>query len=266
MLGYPSVSSLYYHAIGANAAHTCEQAVAHTNNENLTRELQACEEYNCKLRGSQSILCDPFNPDALRISEAEYNKRLNVAGNSVMASVYVPSIGIALPLYHSTETAVLERGIGHMPSSSLPTGGSGNHCVIAGHTGLAHMKVFDQLGDLNVGDYIFINVLNRTNAYRVYESETVLPNQTERLVIQPNRDLLTLITCVPYGINSHRLLVHAERCEIPTWWNAESGAGTKVQLVNKDGLIATLSLACAACLIVKATRKAPSSKKYRNRF
>ena len=132
-----------------------------------------------------------------------------------MERVRVRSGVRALPVYHGTSTDVLAHGVGHLYGTALPVGGEGNHAVLTGHTGLATLTMFDNLTHIKVGDVFTVEVMGKTMAYKVDQIETVLPDQVEALRADEGRDLLTLVTCTPYGINSHRLLVRGERTELP---------------------------------------------------
>lgn len=143
----------------------------------------------------------------------DYIKQLNVG--SVMARVTVPSVGIDLPVYHGTSTGTLAHGIGHLYGTALPVGGPGTHAVLTGHTGLATLTMFDNLTHMKKGEIIQVDVMGEKLAYKVYDIQTVLPQEIENIKPEPGRDLITLVTCTPYGINTHRLLVHAERTTLP---------------------------------------------------
>uniref|UniRef100_UPI002597B35F class C sortase n=1 Tax=uncultured Bifidobacterium sp. TaxID=165187 RepID=UPI002597B35F len=146
-----------------------------------------------------------------------YEDLLNLNGDGMMGYIIIPRLKETLPIYHGTSESVLQVGVGHLPDSSLPVGGPGTHAALSGHRGLPSAKLFTDLNKMKVGDLFYIRVLDQTLAYKVTSIETVLPNETESLAIQPGKDLVTLITCTPYGINSHRLLVHAERTDyVPT--------------------------------------------------
>lgn len=136
-----------------------------------------------------------------------------------MGSVEIPGQNIYLSIYHGTDSVSLEKGAGHLQNSSLPVGGKGIHAVISGHTALPTAELFTDLDQVEKGDVFYIHILKETLAYRVYDIETVLPEQVESLGIVQGRDLVTLVTCTPYGINSHRLLIHAER----TVYDGEQG-------------------------------------------
>lgn len=140
-----------------------------------------------------------------------YPDQLAVPGTDVMASVSIPAIGLDLPVRHGTDEATLARGLGHLEGSSLPVGGAGTHSLITGHSGLVDSAMFDDLHDLEAGDLVVVSVVVATLRYEVDAIETVTPESTEGLRIEPGEDLLTLVTCSPIGVNSHRLLVHAHR-------------------------------------------------------
>ena len=149
-------------------------------------------------------------------SSPDYQRYLDTLHQiGAMARVRVPSVGIDLPVYHGTSTDVLAHGVGHLYGTALPVGGEGNHAVLTGHTGLATLTMFDNLTHIKVGDVFTVEVMGKTMAYKVDQIETVLPDQVEALRADEGRDLLTLVTCTPYGINSHRLLVRGERTELP---------------------------------------------------
>ena len=149
-------------------------------------------------------------------SSPDYQRYLDTLHQiGAMARVRVPSVGIDLPVYHGTSTDVLAHGVGHLYGTALPVGGEGNHAVLTGHTGLATLTMFDNLTHIKVGDVFTVEVMGKTMAYKVDQIETVLPDQVEALRAEEGRDLLTLVTCTPYGINSHRLLVRGERTELP---------------------------------------------------
>ena len=155
----------------------------------------------------------PYTKDALIKAAESYDTLLNVREDGLMGYIEIPAIGVSLPVYHGTEESTLDRGVGHLLGSSLPVGGAGTHCVLTGHSGLAGQKMFSDLNLLKAGDLFFLRVLGQTLAYRVTDIYTVLPEDTSKLTIDAGRDLCTLVTCTPYGVNSHRLLLRGERTE-----------------------------------------------------
>ena len=168
------------------------------------------EEYNKTL---VTMPEKPFTKDALIKAAESYDTLLNVREDGLMGYVEIPAIGVNLPIYHGTEESTLDRGVGHLLGSSLPVGGAGTHCVLTGHSGLAGQKMFSDLNLLKAGDLFFLRVMGQTLAYKVVDIYTVLPEDTGKLTIDAGRDLCTLVTCTPYGVNSHRLLLRGERTE-----------------------------------------------------
>ena len=155
-------------------------------------------------------------PDSFAIAEAEgedeeYMAALNLAGDGIMGTVEIPKIGITLPIYHTTEEEVLERAAGHLEGSSLPIGGENTHAVISAHRGLPSAALFTDLDQLEAGDHFLIHVLDETFCYEVDQILTVEPDDTSALQVEDGEDLVTLLTCTPYGVNSHRLLVRGHR-------------------------------------------------------
>ena len=150
------------------------------------------------------------------LSEGEksrYLSQLGGAGTSqVMGAVEIPALGLTERICYGTSETALMAGLGHCEWSSLPVGGTSTHCVLAGHSGMEDHRMLDGASDLKQGDHVYVTVLGKTLSYEVASLETVLPDKTASLAIEDGRDLLTLVTCVPYGVNSHRLLVHCKRC------------------------------------------------------
>ncbi|WP_193128104.1 class C sortase [Gulosibacter sediminis] len=179
--------------------------------------LQAAREYNATLNSGAA-----FDPFTMRIGDEqseqykEYLRQLEGIPTGVMARIRIPSIGVNLPIYHGTSEATLLQGVGHLFGTSLPVGGEGTHSVLTGHSGLADAVLFTNLSRMEPGDRIYIDVYGETLAYEMYDSDTVIPTDTESLRMQPGEDLLTLVTCTPIGINSHRLLIHAARVPLDT--------------------------------------------------
>lgn len=165
----------------------------------IERVLQEAREYNLKL--FQTGVLDKRN----------YKKQLNLLGTGIMASLEIPRIGVKLPIYHGTEEGVLKEGAGHMQETSLPIGGENTHCVLAGHSGMSSAKMFTRLDELQKGDVFLISVCNQTLCYQVCEIRTVRPDNEDVIKIQEGKDRISLITCTPYGLNTHRLVVTGER-------------------------------------------------------
>ena len=153
----------------------------------------------------------------------EYLKELNVSGSGIMGYIEIPKIECSLPIYHGTDESVLQIAIGHIEGTSLPVGGAGTHCALSGHRGLPSAKLFTHLDQLSEGDVFMLRVLNETLTYEVDQIHIVLPQEVDELAMVPGRDFCTLVTCTPYGINSHRLLVRGKRIE-----NSEAATAIRI--------------------------------------
>lgn len=168
-----------------------------------------------------------YDKDAVEAASASYYELLDLTGSGLMGYIDIPKLDLQLPIYHGTEEEVLQKGVGHLIGSSLPIGGAGCHSVLTGHSGVAGMRLFSDLDQLAPGDVFFLRVLGETLAYQVVEINTVLPYETDLLLAIPGEDLCTLVTCTPFGVNTHRLLVRGSR--IP-YEKAEAAA----EVVERD--------------------------------
>ena len=211
---YPLVSNDLYEKNQSHVLAAYDETVAQAEDQALSAAYEAALEYNTLLTSGQAILTDPFDPTvALDPTVEPYASLLNLAGDGMMGYVEIPKIDVYLPIYHGTTAQVLEQGVGHLQNTSLPVGGAGCHTVLTGHTGLAGKRLFTDLTEIGEGDVFYLHILGETLAYQVYETAIVEPHDASRLVIEPGRDLATLLTCHPYGVNSHRLLVFGERID-----------------------------------------------------
>ena len=207
ILLYPTVSDYWntYHQSRAIANYI--EQVSNVPAADYTEEWAKARAYNATLRQKQ-------NRFALSEEEyREYESLLNLTGSGIMGYVEVPQIGCTLPIYHGTDEAVLQIAIGHIEGSSLPTGDVGEHAVLSGHRGLPSAKLFTDLDKLEIGDLFVIRVLDEIMTYEVDQVLIVLPDELDALAFEEGQDLCTLVTCTPYGINSHRLLVRGHRTE-----------------------------------------------------
>ena len=161
---------------------------------------------------NESLLPIRYDREALQTAAGSYDELLDLHGSGLMGYVEIPKIDVNLPIYHGTSEEVLQKGVGHLVGSSLPIGGEGFHSVLTGHSGLAGKRLFSDLEQLALGDSFYLYVLGETLAYEVTEINRVLPYETELLTTIAGEDLCTLVTCTPYGVNSHRLLVRGSRC------------------------------------------------------
>ncbi len=205
---YPVISN-YVNQKYASQIHTAYQEVMEqADDSELLKAKELADTYNHTLVPGATAT---YSQEGLQAASADYDSQLDVAGNGIMGYVEIPKISVNLPICHGTENDSLERGIGHLLGSSLPVGGESTHSILSGHSGMASQKMFTDLEQLTPGDVFYLNVLNETLAYQVTEINTVLPYETDLLGIVPGEDLCTLVTCTPYGVNTHRLLVRGSR-------------------------------------------------------
>lgn len=199
ILIYPTTSNWINQLNGSYAIQTFQTRM---ENADITQERARAVSYNQKLQDRSG--------DDSGYAADEYEKILDFGGG-MMGYIEIPKIRANLPIYHGTGEETLAKGVGHMPQSALPVGGEGNHCVLTGHTGLPSAKLFNDLTELKEEDLFQLHVLNDTLYYRVDQIKVVLPSEAQDLGIIPGKDYCTLVTCTPYGINSHRLLVRGQR-------------------------------------------------------
>ena len=225
LLAYPAVSNLLYEKEQEELMeHYDSIAGEKITADEQAEELQECRDYNRGLLQGGVLLTDPFDMSQLDPSAMPYAGLLNVDQEGGMAYLRIPAIDVELMIYHGTEEEVLQKGVGHLQGSSLPVGGAGTHCVLSAHTGLNDKKLFTDLDQLENGDLFYIHVLGEILAYQVDQIRVVLPEETEDLKINTREDYVTLVTCTPYGINTHRLLVRGTR--VPYEEEREQSDGT----------------------------------------
>lgn len=207
---YP-VISIRYNDRHQSLIHTdFEEVLAQTNATELDRIRSLAMAYNSSLvPGVRDV--NAFSLEAIQYAESDYVNQLDISGNGIMGYLQVPKIHVQLPIYHGTADATLEIGVGHLLGSSLPIGGESSHCILSGHSGMASSKMLSDLDRMEIGDVFFLDVLGERLAYEVDQIKTVLPHDTTFLGIEPGKDLATLVTCTPFGVNTHRLLVRGSR-------------------------------------------------------
>lgn len=207
---YPLISTAYNERHQSKIHTQYQQVVEQADNEEKQQAREKAAAYNQSIQpGTQ--LADAFSKEALLGAAEEYGELLNLAGDGIMGYVNIPAISVHLPIYHGTEDATLEVGIGHLLGSSLPVGGESTHTILTAHSGMASSKMFTDLPQLQAGDVFYLEVLGETLAYQVDQIKTVLPHDTTYLGIEPGADYCTLVTCTPYAVNTHRLLVRGSR-------------------------------------------------------
>lgn len=207
LLLYPSVSDYWNSFHSSRAIASYAEQVAQLDNAHYTQMWADAQQYN------QTLAAKANRYELSDGEQAQYEGLLNVSGTGIMGYIEIPSIRCSLPIYHGTEESVLQIAVGHIAGSSLPVGGAGTHCVISGHRGLPSAKLFTDLDKLTEGDVFLLQVLDQTLTYQVDQILIVEPHEVTALEIEAGQDYCTLVTCTPYGINSHRLLVRGYRIE-----------------------------------------------------
>ena len=258
LLAYPTVADWWnqVHQSRAVAAYVAH-AKDYSRQERKVMIAQA-RQYNADLTRKALLNATGNGNDRWVMTDAEkryYDGTLDVTGSGVMGYVTIPSIGVRLPIYHGTDAGVLQVAAGHIPGSSLPVGGDSTHAVVSGHTGLPSARLFTGLDKLRKGDTFAFHVLDRTYTYQVDQIRTVLPKDLSQLDIEPGRDYATLVTCTPYGVNTHRLLVRGHR--IPNPKTADTtDYDARVRLTGAIIITATvLAIAAIAWWLVAGTRR-----------
>lgn len=209
LCSYPVVSSMIQRQYQRDAVATYKSEVHASEQIDIDRIRKEAQEYNATLYASQGILL--ANDKANLLDHDYYDQLLNVNGDGIMAVIEIPSIDVLFPVYHGTDEEVLSVAAGHVEGTSLPVGGINTRAVLTAHRGLPNAKLFTRLDELETGDDFYIQVLGETLAYEVVEIEVIDPKDVENIQIAEGKDLVSLLTCTPYGVNTHRLVVTGER-------------------------------------------------------
>lgn len=206
LLLYPSISDYWNSFHQSQAITSYADQIIELDEEKYIEIWEEAVEYNQALNNHNIYMLTPEQ-------KVKYDKMLDISNSGVMGYIEIPLIKTALPIYHGTDEAVLQVAVGHLEWTSLPTGGKGTHCVISGHRGLPSAKLFSDLDKLATGDIFVLRILNEVLTYEVDQILIVEPDDVRALHIEDDKDLVTLVTCTPYGINSHRLLVRGHRID-----------------------------------------------------
>lgn len=198
---YPTVSNLYNQHLNNKLISDYKDAYKNIKPQEYKDAIENAKLYNQNLGNNQKL-------DELGLT---YENTLNITDDGIMGYIEIPKISVSLVIYHSIEENVLQKGIGHVPTSALPIGGKNTHCVLAGHTGLPSAKLLTNVDHLKMGDKFYIHVLNEVHEYRIDNISVVEPHEVSHLNVVSGKDCVTLVTCTPYGVNSHRLLVRGAR-------------------------------------------------------
>lgn len=231
-----------------------EDSAAYYNQEMVAEEWEKAEEYNKSLSGTE--VRDPFVPGSGVVIPDNYMEVLNI-DRGIMGTLDIPCVDINLPIYHTVDAEVLEKGVGHLQETALPIGGENNHTVLSTHRGLPEAKLFTNLDKMEIGDEFYIHIFDRTLAYKVDQIKVVEPDNTTYLKPEKGKDYVTLLTCTPYGINSHRLLVRGVRTE----YIEEEAEQTPVKVIRWEVYLAVAAGALVLILIIRAYRRRKKNRR-----
>ena len=260
---YPTISNYIANKEFQGAIKTYNNKVKKISEEDLSEELNKAIKYNNELNGTE--IHDPFEPGSGYIVPDNYEEVLNISGDGIMGYIQIPKISLKLPIYHTSSEKVLEKGIGHLETTALPIGGEGNNPILTGHRGLPQAELFTRLDEIKKGNIIYIHVLNKHLSYEVDTIKVIKPENVGTLRAVKEKDMITLITCTPYGINTHRLIVQGKRVPyVPIKEKNDSGVGT-VKLTESFksrvyGIIAGIIILIVLLFILKK-RKNRNGKK-----
>lgn len=207
---YPIISTRYNEQHQSEIHTAYQEQVEQADTSALDEARASAAAYNESIQPGVQLM-DAFSQEAILSASEDYASQLNITGSGIMGYIQIPAIGVDLPIYHGTDDATLEKGVGHLLGSSLPVGGESTHAVLTAHSGMASQKMFSDLDLLKHGDVFYLDVLGETMAYQVDQLKTVLPYDTTYLGITEGGDHCTLVTCTPFGVNTHRLLVRGTR-------------------------------------------------------
>jgi len=238
VLLYPAVSQYWNSRTQTRAVENYQEILNSLKQEDYDIYFEEADQYNQALRALSQPMID-------HRQLTEYNKILNINGNGIMGYVSIPKLGVEIPIYHGTSAEVLNVACGHVEGTSLPVGGENTHSVLSAHRGLPHAKLFTELDKLELGDTFQLTILNRTLTYQVDQIKVVRPTEIDDVQIVEEKDLCTLLTCTPYGVNSHRLLVRGVRIE-----NAPPLLYVTSDAYQIDSLVATPMVAAPILLIL----------------
>lgn len=264
-LNYPVFGTLYNQIRGEKVLESYDQAVQTMDEGKRKKYWKEAQKYNQMLAKENLQLVDAFSQEE-RKPDSTYNHILNMEESGVMGALEIPKISLYLPIFHGTSQETLEKGIGHMEGSSIPIGGKDTHAVLTGHRGLPSAELFSNLDQLQRNDEFYIHILGKTLAYKVFNVETVLPEETGHLAIVKDQDRVTLVTCTPYGINTHRLLVHAKRVPYTDKENASTQKNSLWKWIMKQKTFLISTIVLLVLIVYSLFCKRKKRKKRRKRY
>lgn len=244
---YPTVSDFWNSFHESRVVQSYQKTVRKLDNAAYQAELDRARSFN------RGVIAQKPREDLTGEEKSAYESLLNVANNGVMGYIEIPLLQLSLPIYHGLDDAVLQRSVGHLVGSSLPVGGEGTHSVIGAHRGLPSAKLFTELDRMQVGDLFFLHIMDETLTYKVDKISIITPDQWAPLAPVPEKDFCTLLTCTPYGINTHRLLVRGERIDNPV--NSRVVADALILESEKVALFLAIPVLCILFVLVLRPRK-----------
>lgn len=273
VMSYPLVSSVINNIDSRNHVEEYTKTTKQMSSEETLEMFKRAEEYNHSLTNNV-IITDPFDEKAYKKIGANYENALNVDGNGLIGYIDIPKINVYLPIYHGTTDKILAKGAGHLQNTSLPVGGESTHSVISAHTAYPGETFFDYLTDMQEGDEFYVHVLDRVLKYEVDSIKVVLPEKTDDLRVIRGEDHVTLLTCTPYSINTHRLLVRGKRVAyddskyITTGASAASFGGDGIFFLGYKipypvaALIVVGFVALVVIIVIISLRRSKKKKRY----
>ena len=243
LLLYPAFSNYVHSRNVAKIITDYNRVSSDMSEERKLQMIKDAEDYNTKLAKTPQNFYDPSQVTG-------YNKTLDLTGTGIMGYINIPKIDVELPIYHGTEKGVLQIGVGHLEGSSLPVGGGSTHAVLSGHRGLPSSRLFTDLDEIETGDTFTITVMDRVITYKVDQIKIVLPEEIEDLYIEDGMDYCTLVTCTPYGVNTHRLLVRGVRTDEGI--DKPAGIAVSSEAIKIDTAIVATAVAVPAFIVVVA--------------
>ena len=266
-LMYPTVSDQYNKYMNNRRIYHYDRTVQSLPAEDYRELIAAAQAYNETLQMGE--IRDVFTEVQNReedVDDGTYMTLLNVDDDGIMGYIEIPKIGVRLPIYHGTGDYGLERGVGHMEGTALPVGGPGTHCGLAGHRALPSARLFTDLDDMEFGDLFFLSVLGETLVYQVDKISVVLPHELEYMAVEEDEDLVTLVTCTPYGVNTHRLLVRGSRTSLESVSDRLAGSVDMIDVRYGALLFAlpVLMVGLLMMLLIRPKRRFGIGKKKRS--
>lgn len=259
---YPTIADYINTFVNSRDIREYEKVVTQLENDERDQLFEEAYAFNASLLERNTNYMSTLSDEQREV----YNNLLNISDTGIMGYIDIPKVDIHLPIYHGTSEAVLQQGVGHYEGSSLPVGGEGVHTVLSGHTGLPSAKLFTDIRELEVGDTFTLHIFGKTLAYEIENIEVVLPKDLEKIQIEPDKDLCTLFTCTPYGVNTHRLVLSAHRVELNDD-ELETETNNRISIFGEDSetinrtLIIPIALVLGlivTILIIRFSRRAKS--------